>query len=245
MLTPDVLHLLSQLGEPFTGEDLFDALTDVAFFMKDERGRYVLVNRTLARRCGEPEKSTLLGRTAAEVFPGSLGASYLEQDLRLIATGEPLLNELELHTYPTGEPGWCMTTKLPLRDKASLCVGLVGMSRDLHAPTEDYRDVAEALREVQAALDASWTVEEVAGRAGMSAYRLDQRIREVFHLSTNQLILKFRMDRATQQLRDTERPILQIAFDCGYADQSAFARQFRRTIGHTAGEYRRLYRDAT
>lgn len=243
MLSPEACQLLAQLGEPFSGEDLFDALTDVAFFLKDERGRYVVVNRTLARRCGAPEKSTLLGRTAAEVFPRALGAGYLEQDLRLIATGEPLLNELELHTYPTGEPGWCITTKLPLRDKAGRCVGLVGMSRDLHAPTDDYRDVAAALREVQAALDASWTVEEVAARAGMSAYRLDQRIRDVFHLSTNQLILKFRMDRATQQLRDTERPILQIALDCGYADQSAFARQFRRTIGLTAGEYRRLHRE--
>ena len=242
MANPALLYLLSQLHEPFTGEDLFDAVTDVTFFIKNEQGRYLLVNQTLVRRCGAADKSELLGRTAAEVFPSPLGDGYLAQDLHLIATDEPLLNELELHTYATGEPGWCMTTKLPLRNDAKRCIGLVGISRDLYAPTESYNDVAAALQEVQRKLDAPWTVEAVANLAGLSSYQLDQRIRDVFHVSTNRLILKFRMDYATQRLRDTDRAIAQIALECGYSDQSAFTRQFRRTIGAAPGDYRRLRR---
>lgn len=237
-----VIQLLSQLSDPFTGEDLFDAISDVTFFFKNELGRYVLVNRTLARRCGVADKSELLGRTAAEVFPQPLGEGYLAQDLQLIATGQPLLNELELHAYAAGETGWCITTKLPLRNGEKRCIGLVGISRDLYAPTEDYRDVAAALQEVQRNLDAPWTVDAVANLAGLSSYQLDQRIRDVFHLSTNQLILKFRMDYATQRLRDTDSAIAQIALECGYSDQSAFTRQFRRTIGLAPGDFRRLRR---
>lgn len=235
-------HLFAQLAEPFTGEVLFDAIDDVTFFVKDQLGRYVLVNRTLARRCGAKDKSALIGRTAAEVFPEPLGEGYLSQDLQLIATGEPLLNELELHNYPTGEPGWCMTTKHPLKDGCGQCLGLVGISQDLYVPTEDYRDVAAALHEVQENLGSPWTVDEVARRAGLSAYQIDQRVREVFRLTVNQLILKFRMDRATQRLRDTTKPIAEIAMECGYSDQSAFTRQFRRTIGLAPGDYRRLHR---
>src|SRR6185437_11395535 len=107
--------LLGQLVSPFTGEALFDALADLAFFMKNERGEYVLVNQTLVQRCGVSDKEELIGRTAAEVFPEPLGRNYLAQDIALLETGEPLLNELELHTYPSREAGWCLTTKLPLK----------------------------------------------------------------------------------------------------------------------------------
>jgi PAS domain S-box-containing protein len=233
--------LLQQLAEPFTGEALFDSVDDATFFMKDRLGRYVLVNRTLARRCGADDKARLIGRTAAQVFPPPLGEAYLAQDLELIATGEPLLNELELHTYVTGEPGWCLTTKQPLQNRLGECIGLVGISRDLYPPTDDYHDVAAAVHEVRSRLDEDWTVDAMAGLAKLSAYQFDQRIREVFHLSANQLVLKLRMDRAVQRLRDTTKPIVQIALECGYSDQSAFTRQFRRTIGLAPGDYRRLH----
>ncbi len=235
-----LLHdLLSQLAEPLTCEALFDAQPDLVYFLKNAHGQYVLVNQTLVRRCDMTEKSQLIGRTTVDVIPAPLGANYLEQDLHLIATSEPLLNELELHTYPTGEAGWCMTTKLPLKNRQGVCVGLVGISRDLHAPTEDYRDVAQALRSAQARLDAPMTVDELAQMAGLSAFQFDHRIREVFHVSASQLLLKFRLDHATQRLRDTAQPIVQVALECGYADQSSFTRQFRRTLGLTPAEYRK------
>jgi AraC-like DNA-binding protein len=235
-------RLLADVAEPFTGEALFDALAGLVFFLKNERGEYVLVNQTLARRCGVADKRALLGRTAAAVFPEPWGSHYLQQDLALVASGEPLLNELELHTYATGEFGWCLTTKLPLKNRAGACVGLVGVSQDLHAPTDDYRDVAAALRHAQSRLDAPLTVEELARLAGLSPYQFDQRIREVFHVSATQLLLKFRMDLATQRLRDTASPIAQVALECGYADQSSFTRQFHRALGLPPGEYRRRLR---
>lgn len=237
--------IFEQLAEPFTGEALFDALTDLVFFLKDEQGRYALVNHTLALRCGVADKRDLLGKTAADLFPAPLGENYLAQDLSIVATGQPLLNELELHAYPTGEQGWCITTKLPLRSRDDRCIGLVGISRDLHAPTEEYRDVAEALRKAQARLETPMTIEDLAHIAGLSVFQFDNRIKEVFHVSASQLLLKFRMDRATQRLRDTQTSIAQIALECGYADQSAFTRQFHRTVGLTPGQFRKRYQPPT
>jgi len=242
-MAPSVLEdLLLRLDRPFTAEALFDALLDLVYFMKNDRGEYVLVNQTMAQRCGMASKDNVLGKTSADVFPEPLGSNYLAQDLALVKTGESLLNELELHAYPNRQPGWCITTKLPLRDRDQRCIGLVGISKDLHAPTEDYRDVAEAIQDAQARLDQPLTVEEVAAAAGLSTYQLDRRIREVFHLSTSQLILKFRLDRARQRLRDTAMPIAQVALECGYAEQSSFTRQFGRSIGLTPAQYRKRYR---
>lgn len=248
-------ELLAQLAVPFTGEELFDGLTDVAYFLKDAQGRYVVVNQTLASRCGWADKSKLVGKTPSEVFPAPLGERYQAQDAALLKSGKALLNELELHLHPSGDAGWCLTTKLPLRGKNGVCVGLAGLSKDLHPasptaphgshPDDERRErVAEAVRWAQAHLSEPLHVDDLASRAGLSAYQFDQRVRKVFHLTPAQLLLKFRMDHAAGALRDTQSPILQIALDCGYSDQSAFTRQFRKTVGLSPGEYRRSRRSS-
>ena len=90
-------------------EPVFDALPDVAFFVKDAGGRYAIVNRTLAMRCGYKDKRDLLGKTADEVFPRRFGRSYFEQDMATINAGQQLVDQLELHLYPGRQPGWCLT----------------------------------------------------------------------------------------------------------------------------------------
>jgi hypothetical protein len=125
--TPTELRaeLFSQLAEPFTGEALFDCLGDLAFFIKNQRSEYVLVNQTLVERCGLREKQELIGRRADEIFPPPLGRNYRAQDERVLKNGGAVRNQLELHFYPSGARGWCLTNKLPLQDRAGHIVGLV------------------------------------------------------------------------------------------------------------------------
>ncbi|EIE47777.1 putative transcriptional regulator [Pseudomonas aeruginosa PADK2_CF510] len=126
----DLASLLASLRQV---EALLDAMPGVVFFVKDERARYVLVNRTLARRCGVKDKAELLGRSADEVFPSSLGPLYAEQDRRVLRGGATLENQLELHLYPGRQPGWCLTHKQALRDADGAIIGMAGISHDLPA----------------------------------------------------------------------------------------------------------------
>ena len=65
------LHeFMGLLDPPFTGEELFDHLTDTVFFIKNREGKYLSVNQTLVSRCGCPGKtgvgwSSCLGSLAA------------------------------------------------------------------------------------------------------------------------------------------------------------------------------------
>ncbi|HKI69738.1 MAG TPA: PAS domain-containing protein, partial [Verrucomicrobiae bacterium] len=102
-------ELFAQLAELFTGEALFDCLPNVVFFMKNARGEYVLVNQTLVTRCGCHEKRELIGRRADEVFPSPLGENYRSQDEQVLQRGMSILNQLELHFFPSGGRGWCLT----------------------------------------------------------------------------------------------------------------------------------------
>jgi AraC-like DNA-binding protein len=246
-MTPSQLQteLFNQLAEPFTGEALFDSLADAVFFLKNRRCEYVVVNQTLVERCGRRHKRELIGKRADEVFAPPLGGSFHAQDERVIASGKPILDQLELHSYPTGERGWCLTNKFPLRGLDGGVAGLHGISKDIQSPnerSEDYAKVAEAVRRIQSHYDQPLRVKELARRAGLSAYQFEQRIRKIFQLTAGQLIQKTRMEAAVQRLRDSDDAIAAIALDCGYSDQSAFTRQFRQTIGASPSEYRRAFR---
>lgn len=72
----------------------------------------------------------------------------------------------------------------------------------------------------------------------MSRFQLDSRMRRVFGLTTGQWLIKLRIDAARRQLEATDQPIAAIALNVGYADQSAFTRQFRRATGLTPRDYR-------
>jgi PAS domain S-box-containing protein len=242
-MTPAQLRteLFSQLPEPLLGEALFDHLPDLVFFVKNRRCEYVVVNQTLVERCGRRTQNELIGRRADELFPAPLGESYRAQDETVLRSGKPIFDQLELHFYATGERGWCLTNKLPLRNAQQQVIGVVGISKDLHSANErgeDYSAVAKVMQHIQKNFADTLRVADLAARAGLSSYQFEQRIRKIFQLTAGQLIQKTRMEAAVQRLRETNDPIATIALDCGYSDQSAFTRQFRQTVGLAPSEYR-------
>lgn len=235
-------ELFAQLAEPFTAEALFDCLPDVVFFIKNARSEYVVVNQTLAERCGRRDRSELIGRTADQVFPGPLGRSYREQDEQVLRGGYAIRDRLELHFYPTGQCGWCVTNKLPLKGLEASVAGLYGVSKDLQGANEksaDFSQVAEVVRTMQSEYDRPLNVVALAQRAGLSVYQFEQRIRRIFHLSAGQLIQKIRLQAAVERLLGTDESIATVAARCGYSDQSAFTRKFREAVGLSPTEYRR------
>jgi PAS domain S-box-containing protein len=222
-------------------EALFDHMPDTVFFVKDAQGRYLAVNAALVARCGLRHKSELLGRRPADVFPGELGRTPTAQDALVLRTGRPLRDHLELHWYARGQPGWCLTTKLPLRDAAGKITGLVGISRDLRAPGE--RDniptrLAAALEFLEEKFAEPLSPALLARRAGLSPVRFARLIKRIFRLTPRQLITQTRLAAAAELLTGTSRRVADIALACGFYDHSAFTRAFRAATGLTPSDFR-------
>ncbi len=233
------------LDEPSFAETLFDRIPDVVFFIKDRGGRYVVVNQTLVTRCGRRNKNDLLGQTARQVFPSPLGNRFFEQDRRVLASGIPIVQNLELHLYPTRIEGWCLTDKLPLSGDDGQITGIAGISRDLQSPGVEaghLADVASALDHIHSNYGSEIRVEELAEVCRLSVYQLNRRLRTIFGITVSQLITKSRIDAASEMLRDGITPIAEVAYSCGYFDQSAFSRVFRKTVGLTPRQYRARHR---
>lgn len=235
-------QLVAALGRPLVCDDLFDAVPDTVFFVKDAAGRYVAANKVLAERTGFGRKEALIGLSADAVFPGELGRRFAEQDRAILENARSLKGALELHLYADGEEGWCLTWKEPLLDGAGRVIGLVGLSRDLrsaNAAPDQTAALSRALRFAQTQAGLAAKLGDLAGKANLSVFQFDQRIRAMFGLSAGQYSTRLRIERATEQLRRSDAPISEIALDCGYADQTAFSRQFRKTVGVSPGVYRK------
>ncbi len=222
-------------------EALLDGAPDLIFFVKDIQGRYISVNDTLRRRSGATHKRDVLGRTAAEVFMGDPGRRFNEQDVQTVRDGRELRDVLEMYFGPQGEPSWCLTHKIPLRNDTGQVVGLIGISRDVPAAIERHEDfarVAEALSYVHAHYGRPLRVPALAARAGLSGDNFERLMRRVCHMTPQQFLIKVRLDAALNLLREPALSISEIAHSCGYSDHSAFTRKFRSVTGISPQAYR-------
>jgi PAS domain S-box-containing protein len=219
-------------------EVLFDALPDVVFFVKDSNGRYTHANQTLIRRLGLKQRSDVIGRSVTELFPAALGGSYATQDRRVLA-GEVIDNQLEVHISPNRAPGWCLTCKRPLVERGKVR-GVVGISRDLGKPDgrhPTYQRLGRVLAYLQEHYAESVRVGTLAALADLSVAQLERHFRKVFQLTPQQLQTKLRIEEAMRRLHGNDS-VAAIGLACGFADQSAFARQFKATVGMTPRDYR-------
>ena len=222
-------------------EKLFDRSPDVAFFVKDSAGRYLVVNQSLVERHGLRHKFQLLGRRPCDICPGDFGRIPSAQDILVLRTGRPMLDHLELHWYAPHKPGWCLTTKLPMRDIAGKIVGLIGISRDVRTPigTGDIPvEFAAALDHFENNVAAAVTPSALARRARLAPPRFARLMKRFFGLTPSQFITKTRIATASRLLRETDHSVSDIALDCGFYDHSAFTRAFRAATGVTPTQFR-------
>ena len=222
-------------------EQLFDHVPETAFFIKDSEGRYVAVNQSLVERCGLEEKAQLIGRHVREVFPRELAELYASQDRGVLRTGRPIVDHLELHWYAHRRPGWCLTTKLPMRNAHGEIVGVAGISRDLRAPGDSEtipQKLAGTLEYVESHYDESVTPSSLARMTGLPNVRFARLIKRIFRLTPNQLITQTRLAAAARLLAETDRSVADIACACGFYDHSALTRAFRSATNLTPSKFR-------
>ncbi len=112
------------------------------------------------------------------------------------------------------------------------------------APTAEDQDLAarilRLLKEQQIHAEPNLKVANVAARLGQPEYRVSQCVTGVLGFENfNRMINHHRIERAKALLRDpARRPILDIAFDCGFGSVGPFNRAFKAEVGVTPRAFR-------
>ncbi len=110
-------------------QGLFEHLPGVCFFVKDADGRFMAANALCLKRMGFNSEVEVIGKTDADVHPERVAREIREDDLRVMRSREPLVDRVEALSIRSQAKDWCVTTKLPIFDRAGTVLGVMGFVR--------------------------------------------------------------------------------------------------------------------
>jgi AraC-like DNA-binding protein len=85
----------------------------------------------------------------------------------------------------------------------------------------------------------AWTMEQVAGRVGLSRSALHERFVRFIGLTPMQYLTNWRMQIASRLLTQSSATLASVALDAGYESDAAFSRAFKRAVGVSPSVWRR------
>ena len=100
------------------------------------------------------------------------------------------------------------------------------------------RRLLRAKDRMDAASHEEWPVRRLAEVSGVSQAHFARSFKQAFGIPPHRYLLTRRIERATALLRDTDRPITDIAFDTGWSSLGTFGRTFRDITGESPGTIR-------
>lgn len=101
------------------------------------------------------------------------------------------------------------------------------------------RKISRALSHIHNRPEQPWTLVSLAKEANMGRSAFAERFNDLTGLPAMQYLTLWRMQNASELLKNSDQSIWQIAEQCGYESESAFRKAFKKTMGVTPGEARR------
>jgi PAS domain S-box-containing protein len=117
-------------------------------FLKDVKGRYLLVNRRY-EELFHVTRANVLGRTDHDIFPAELADQYLANDRAVLAAGKPLTLE-EYARHDDGMHAY-LSIKFPLEEPDGAVTGVCGIATDIN----DRKQAEMASRHLAAIVESS------------------------------------------------------------------------------------------
>lgn len=145
---------------------------------------------------------------------------------------------------------WWMRRRMHLREAAlrAIIEDLQG-ERTQNAEAEDADDgLSEADREFLSRLVAlvrrdmmqpEHSVESLAAGMCITRGQLNRRVKALTGITTQQYVMRIRMEQARLLLTGhPDKPVSEVAYECGFSDPASFSRAFRGTFGVSPTQYR-------
>ncbi len=226
---------------------LFDLIPGVYFFAKNRRGELMFTCKASRNLYHITDETEVVGLTDFDLNPPDMARSYVNDDERIYATGKPLVNRVELWFDAQGIPDWFVVNKMPIHSRAGKIIGIMGFSQNYEGRTillQPFPGISKAVSHLRQNYREDISIRELARIAGLSLRQLQRKFKAFFGVGPKQFLIKTRLLAACHALRGTDQSLAEVAFACGFSDQSAFARHFRSQFGLTPREFRRQERAA-
>jgi AraC-like DNA-binding protein len=220
---------------------LFEVIPGAHFFAKNRKGELMFASRNSLAHGPKADEAEVIGLTDFDLNPADMARSYVRDDARIYATGRPLLNHVELWFDSLGMPGWFVVNKMPIRSRAGKIIGVMGFSQNYEGRAktlQPLQGISKAVSHIRQHFHREIALGELARVAALSPRQLQRKFKAAFGVGPQQFLIKTRLLAGCHALRESQQTMAEIAYACGFSDQSAFARHFRLHIGMTPGQFR-------
>ena len=221
---------------------LFDLLPGLHFFAKNSAGEMMFSSRGILDLYGFREEDEIVGLTDFDLAPAQMAKSYVDCDARILRTGQPLLNSVELWFDQARVPDWHVVNKLPVRDHRGKIIGIMGFLQSYEARAKLLRPfggISKAVDHIRSNYSCKIGINDLARCACLSPRQVERRFKDAFGIGPHEFLIRTRILAACRTLRESENSLAEIALACGFCDESAFVRLFHKHIGITPGGFRR------
>ena len=223
---------------------MLEALEGISFFVKDISFRLVFANPYFFRRLGLKSEVELLRKDDFQLFPEPLARKFRKDDQAVISSGQPLTGLVELFLNQQGIPAWYQTNKFPVFDKKGNAIGVMGTVQryEKSGLNVSKDEMVEAfIKEISKDVAKPFSIFQLAEKIGISHRQLNRRFKFATGLSPQQFQVRKRIEKACELLKDTRKTLVEIGYNLGFCDQSAFTAQFRKRMSMTPRQYRIQY----
>lgn len=118
-------------------------------YFKDLESRFTMANQRMAEWMGLPQGADLTGKHDRDFFDPEHWQSAQEDERRIIATGEAIIDQLEHETWRKGKETWVVTSKFPWRDRHGHIKGTFGVSSDVTKLVTAQREATDLAHQLQ------------------------------------------------------------------------------------------------
>ena len=101
--------------------------------------------------------------------------------------------------------------------------------------------VLSALQELNERAYASCHLQDIADRLHVSYAHLSRVFKNATGISMTEYVGDLRMNKAREEIENTDLPLEEIGQRCGYSNYSAFAKKFRQRFNETPSSLRKSY----
>lgn len=140
-------------------------------FWKDRNSVYIGSNRQFAKDAEQGDPGNIVGKTDADMIWRDNAKTLVEDDRQVIATAQPILDQISSYAAVDGKIRWFETDKVPLITEAGEVKGVLGVQHDI---TEQLRR-QEIVRAGEEKLRALFTLSPF----GINLQNMDGRYLEV------------------------------------------------------------------
>ena len=226
-----------------TFKAMMDVLPEVAFYMKDVKGRIMALNRRNCDICNIHDELDAIGRQSGEIFPHQLAQSYVANDQIVRKKRCPLINYRDAHTADRSND--CNVESIfPLFGSDGKLIGTTCIYYKIPADgAPDWHGMLKPVTEYIATHYAeALALDDLAALVGTSPSNFRRQFARTFGISPGRYITIIRLNAARKLLETTDKLVSEIATEVGFFDQSHLTKLFKRERGVTPGEYRRRHR---